>query len=180
MSGRPPVLKKKAANKDIDKVNVYDAPAVKLLLDTQVSKVLSSKSYSLNMRLSNLRILLTGLGTLLAVIAQFYPAKFPENWWCLMVCCPLFVVVNALVTYWLPAQEQDIIAEVDSGRGQQGFQVRGDVDTKAKEYWLAVGQGPRVARALGDLLSKDGELREGCLAELVEEAVSRHQKEGKR
>jgi hypothetical protein len=53
---------------------------VVLALDAGVTSQVASAKGPLDMRLSNLRIMLTGLGTLLAVIAQFYPpGRYPHN-----------------------------------------------------------------------------------------------------
>ena len=119
------------------------------------------------MRLSNLRILLTGIGTMLAVIAQFYPPKtYPGNFWALAVCCPSFFVINMLVTYWLPGQEQDIVCETKS------LVVRSKLDTDSKSYSLRAGKEPTGTNwktvPLGRLFSKDGTLRPHVLEAQVD------------
>lgn len=80
----------KPKKKKGETINVYDSTAVKASLDAYVCKVLETKkSLSLDQTLSNIRIVVTFLAVSMAVIAQFYPAKFPDNWNALIICCPV-------------------------------------------------------------------------------------------
>lgn len=151
------------------RVNVYEVAQARGELDSQVSEAASSLlSCAPSMRLSNLRLLLTGLGTALACLAQFYPpGKYPANFWGLVVACPAFVVVNALVTYWLPLQEQDIACEIASRRFRSCF------DTKALSYAVSVDDwASRSTRPLGELFTASGHVRLKVVRDMVSEVLA--------
>lgn len=142
-----------------------------------------------------MRLLLTGLGTLLAVVAQFYPPgkvptllpaprgslrpppQYPDNFAALIVCCPLYVVVNALVTYWLPGLEQDIVARTASRKGSPGVELRTALDDQAATYraWTTrLGGGAPLTdatRELGALFCDDGTLYEPGVRALKEAVI---------
>lgn len=61
-NSRPPIVVKKKSILE-HKINVYDEVAVTNEMNNKIQAVVS-KSYPLNMRLSNIRILLTGIGNL--------------------------------------------------------------------------------------------------------------------
>ena len=146
------------------RVNLDDAQAIMTELDTGVCHFVRTKKGSLSTRLSNLRLVLTGLGTLLAVIAQFAPPKtYPGNFWALVVCCPLFVIVNGLVTYWLPAQEQNIVCEQGSS-----LVIRSRLDEDKHSYSLSSTSSKGwKSKSLGQLFEEDGTLRNVVLQDLV-------------
>lgn len=117
-----------------------------------------------NHYLSNLRILLTFIGTMLAVVAQFYPPgkvwrrrwrfvlvlfassahdgldgwQYPQNFAALIVCCPAYFVVNMVVTYWLPRQEQDIVGATYGSKGTRALQLRSELDVNEHMYEVRV------------------------------------------
>ena len=98
-------------------------------------------------------------------MAQFYPPKtYPGNFYALAVCCPLFVVVNFLVTYWLPGQEQDIVCETESK-----LVVRSRLDTDRHMYGLcSTATGGKWKEApLGQLFLENGTLRPHVLEQLT-------------
>ncbi len=158
------------------RVDVYDGAKAQAELDAQVSRVAcrSVGSSSASTRLQDLRLLLTGLGTLLACLAQFYPpGKYPHNFWGLALACPLYVLVNALVTWWLPAQEQDICCEI-SLRPNNTLTVRSHFDPEKHLYGLRTAKdGPLVTRRLGELFTETGFIRLKVLEGLVQDALKK-------
>lgn len=153
------------------KVNLYDGQSVKGALDAGATAVLEGAAggRGLDMGLSNLRLMLTGLGTGLALVAQFWPPRtYPGNWWALAVCCPLFVLVNALVTYWLPSREQDIVAVT---RASPPLVLRSQLDTHNHLYRLSTKPNVWKSAPLGSLFTKDGTLRTQVLEDFVKSVL---------
>jgi hypothetical protein len=149
------------------RVDVYDASKAHAELDSQVGKIASKNLDGyLSTRLQDYRLLLTGLGTALACLAQFYPpGKYPQNFWGLIVACPLYVVLNVVVTYWLPAQEQDIACEVVVSKGGAVTVVRSKLETDKHTYGISVKEGVFVTRKLGELFTEEGFVRVKVLGE---------------
>ncbi len=158
----------KGAGLSATRVDVYEAVAARAELDKEAAKAASAAlGAPVSTRLQDLRLLLTGLGTALACLAQFYPpGKYPANWVGLAIACPLYVVVNGLVTYWLPAQEQDIAAEVG------GVVLRSRLDTERHVYGLSAG-GAWAEERLGRLFTEEGHVRLAVLAALVQQALAK-------
>eukprot|EP00250_Pteridium_aquilinum_P031572 c43858_g1_i1 orf=122-688(+) len=92
----------KEQSKKPKKANVLDHYSLKRVLDDTVTEIIVSKGYSENVSLSNLKMGIGVLACVLALVAQFYPKKFPENKdvliWCIIIYIVLFVVLQ-LVMY---------------------------------------------------------------------------------
>ena len=158
------------------RVEVYDERAARAELDGHAGRLASAAlGQPLSTRLQDYRLALTGLGTALACLAQFWPpGKYPANWVGLAIACPAYVVVNALVSWWLPPQEQDIAAEVG------GLALRSRLDPEAQRYELAARPGAWRGRPLGALFTEDGRVRLRVMRQLVTEALeAREAKEAK-
>ncbi|KAL3652235.1 hypothetical protein CASFOL_001916 [Castilleja foliolosa] len=69
----------KASNKNLKKVNLLDHHSIKHILDESVSEIVTSKGYPEDVRLSNIRLLIGVIIIAIALFAQFYNKKFPEN-----------------------------------------------------------------------------------------------------
>ncbi|KAL1211068.1 Signal peptidase complex subunit 2 [Cardamine amara subsp. amara] len=76
--------------KNVKKANLLDHNAIKHLLDESVSDIVTSRGYKEDVRLSNVKILLGTIIIVVALIAQFYNKKFPENRDFLMCCIGLY------------------------------------------------------------------------------------------
>lgn len=53
-------------------------------------QIVTSKGYPEDVRMSNMRLLLGAVIIAIALLAQFYPKKFPENRDFLIVCIGLY------------------------------------------------------------------------------------------
>ncbi|KAJ8461476.1 hypothetical protein OPV22_034402 [Ensete ventricosum] len=67
------------AAKNPKKTNLLDHHSIKHLLDESVTDVVKSRAYAEDLRLSNVRLLIGSIIIAIALLAQFYPKKFPEN-----------------------------------------------------------------------------------------------------
>ncbi|URE18092.1 Signal peptidase complex subunit [Musa troglodytarum] len=68
-----------SAAKNPKKTNLLDHHSIKHLLDESVAEVVKSRGYAEDLRLSNVRLLIGSVIIAIALLAQFYPKKFPEN-----------------------------------------------------------------------------------------------------
>ncbi|KAK7276365.1 hypothetical protein RIF29_17504 [Crotalaria pallida] len=78
------------ASKSPKKANLLDHHSIKNILDESVSEVVKSRGYAEDVRLSNLKIFVGVIIIAIALFAQFYNKKFPENRDFLLVCIALY------------------------------------------------------------------------------------------
>ena len=76
-------------------------------------------------------------------------------------------MINMLVMYWLPAQEQDIVVELSGGPT-----VRSRLDTEKLTYSVRSGK-QWVARELGELFSEERRARLAVVESLVATALKK-------
>ncbi|KAE8817807.1 putative signal peptidase complex subunit 2 [Hordeum vulgare] len=72
------------------KANLLDPHSIKHLLDETVSEVVKAKGYAENTRLGNWKLLIGTVVIAIALLAQFYPKKFPQNREFLLGCIALY------------------------------------------------------------------------------------------
>ncbi|KAL6977444.1 hypothetical protein U1Q18_026244 [Sarracenia purpurea var. burkii] len=65
--------------KSTKKTNLLDHHSIKHILDEYVTEIVTSRGYTEDVKLSNTRLLLGTIIIVVALVAQFYPKKFPEN-----------------------------------------------------------------------------------------------------
>lgn len=89
--------------------SVFDPSEVKRVVDERSAACILDAGYSENFRTSNTKIAL-GLSTCAcALVAQFYPKPFPENYWVLVVCVTAYFLLNTALQAFLHFRERDII-----------------------------------------------------------------------
>ncbi|EMS57795.1 putative signal peptidase complex subunit 2 [Triticum urartu] len=89
------------------KANLLDPHSIKHLLDETVAEVVKGKGYVENTRLGNWKLLIGTAVIAIALLAQFYPKKFPQNreflldlifcWELFGICCLLLLVLDFMV-----------------------------------------------------------------------------------
>ncbi|XP_058109256.1 signal peptidase complex subunit 2-like isoform X2 [Magnolia sinica] len=72
------------------KANLMDPHSIKHLLDESVSEIVTGRGYTEDVRLSNIRLLVGTVIIAIALVAQFYRKKFPENKDFLIECIALY------------------------------------------------------------------------------------------
>ncbi|KAK8953683.1 putative signal peptidase complex subunit 2 [Platanthera guangdongensis] len=72
------------------KANLLDSNSIKHVLDESVKEIVTSRGFAEDFRLSNLRLLIGTVIIAVALLAQFYPKKFPENRDVLIGCIVLY------------------------------------------------------------------------------------------
>ncbi|KAL0927145.1 hypothetical protein M5K25_001305 [Dendrobium thyrsiflorum] len=100
------------SSKNPKKANLLDPHAIKHVLDESVNEIVTSRGYPEDFRLSNLRLLIGTVIIAIALLAQFYPKKFPENRDILIGCIilyPLYVVLNGILQFISYTKEKNAI-----------------------------------------------------------------------
>ncbi|CAN8246312.1 unnamed protein product [Cochlearia groenlandica] len=87
--------KTETKNKSVKKTNLLDHNSVKHILDESVSDIVTSRGYKEDVRLSNVKLVLGTIIIVVAVIAQFYNKKFPENRDILIACIGLYPFLSS-------------------------------------------------------------------------------------
>jgi len=91
------------------KANLNDPNAIKHLLDETASEVVFSRGYVENVALSNVKMAIGVIIIGIALAAQFYPKKFPENKNFLIGCIILYVIFNGLLQFIIYTKEKNTI-----------------------------------------------------------------------
>ncbi|KAJ6826936.1 putative signal peptidase complex subunit 2 [Iris pallida] len=89
------------STKSPKKANLLDPHAIKHLLDESVTEIVTGKGFPEDFRTSNARL---GIGSLIiavALLAQLYPKKFPENRDLLLICIGLYPSFDFFFFFWL-------------------------------------------------------------------------------
>ncbi|XP_021911001.1 probable signal peptidase complex subunit 2 [Carica papaya] len=97
------------ANKNPKKANLLDHHSIKHLLDESVSEIVSGRRYVEDVRMSNVRLLMGAIVIVIALVAQFYKKKFPENRDFLIGCIVLYIVFNGLLQLIIYKKEKNAI-----------------------------------------------------------------------
>ncbi|KAH1211894.1 putative signal peptidase complex subunit 2 [Glycine max] len=87
------------ASKVPKKANLLDHHSIKHILDESVSEVVTSRGYVEDVRLSNARLFIGAIIIVIALFAQFYKKKFPENRDFLIACIALYPVPTFYFIY---------------------------------------------------------------------------------
>ncbi|KAL7108795.1 hypothetical protein ACP275_06G135700 [Erythranthe tilingii] len=79
-----------ATTKTPKKTNLLDHNSIKHMLDESVTEIVTSKGFPEDNRMSNIRLLIGVVIIVIALFAQFYNKKFPENRNFLLGCTGLY------------------------------------------------------------------------------------------
>ncbi|BBM97552.1 signal peptidase complex subunit 2 [Marchantia polymorpha subsp. ruderalis] len=90
-------------------INHNDHYSIKRVLDDAVSEVVLGRGYEENVNLSNVKMAIGLITCAIALAAQFYPKKFPENKTFLIGCIILYVIFNGLLQYIIITREKQHI-----------------------------------------------------------------------
>ncbi|KAI3994477.1 hypothetical protein MKX01_012734 [Papaver californicum] len=87
------------------KTNLLDPHSIKHVLDETVNEIVLARGYKEDNMMSNIRLFLGTIIIAVALVAQFYPKKFPENK-DFLICCIAIIYTKEkdaiLFTYPLP------------------------------------------------------------------------------
>ncbi|CAN7007548.1 unnamed protein product [Brassica rapa subsp. trilocularis] len=186
--------KEESKNKNVKKANLLDHNSIKHILDESVSDIVTSRGYKEDVRLSNLKLFLGGIIIVVALVAQFYNKKFPENRDFLIGCIALYpflyVVLNGVLQLILYTKEKNAILFTYPPEGSftsTGLVVSSKLPRFSDEYTLTIdsadpksisaGKSVQFTKSVTQWFTKDGVLVEGLFWKDVEALIKDYAKE---
>ncbi|XP_062092536.1 signal peptidase complex subunit 2 [Humulus lupulus] len=175
------------------KTNLLDHHSIKHMLDESVSEIVTSRGYVEDVRLSNVRLLLGTVIIVIALFAQFYKKKFPENRDFLIGCIVLYVVFNALLQLIIYTKEKNAILFTYPLAGSftsTGLEVSSKLPRFSDMYTLTISSADpksisanepvESTKSVTKWFTKDGVLVEGLFWKDVEALMDQYVKEPKK
>ncbi|XP_023636505.1 probable signal peptidase complex subunit 2 [Capsella rubella] len=172
------------------KVNLLDHNAIKHLLDESVSDIVTSRGYKEDVRLSNVKLMLGAIIIVVALVAQFYNKKFPENRDFLICCIGLYVVLTAVMQLILYIKEKNAILftyPLEGSFTSTGLVVSSKLPRFSDQYTLTIdsadpksisaGKSVELTKSVTQWLTKDGVLVEGLFWKDVEALIKQYTEE---
>lgn len=89
------------ADAEPQQINLLDSAAVKRELDEATVRAAKEAGFQEDHYVSNVKISLGLITCCIALIAQFYPRKHPDNWWLLMCCVVAYAACTAALNLFL-------------------------------------------------------------------------------
>ncbi|XP_013625475.1 PREDICTED: probable signal peptidase complex subunit 2 [Brassica oleracea var. oleracea] len=182
--------KEETKNKNVKKANLLDHNSIKHILDESVSDIVTSHGYKEDVRLSNLKLFLGAIIIVVALVAQFYNKKFPENRDFLIGCIALYVVLNGVLQLILFTKEKNAILFTYPPEGSftsTGLVVSSKLPRFSDEYTLTIdsadpksisaGKSVQFTKSVTQWFTKDGVLVEGLFWKDVEALIKDYAKE---
>ncbi|KAI5670532.1 hypothetical protein M9H77_10896 [Catharanthus roseus] len=173
------------------KANLFDHNSIKHILDESVSEIVTSKGYIEDVRLSNIRLLIGAVIIIIALFAQFYNKKFPENRNFLIGC--IYILFNGILQLIIYTKEKNAILFTYPPPGSfntTGLVVSSKLPRFSDMYTLTVASAdpqsisakPPVefTKSVTQWFTKDGVLVEGLFWKDVEGLINEYAKETKK
>ncbi|KAI5574845.1 hypothetical protein BDE02_10G172100 [Populus trichocarpa] len=133
--------KTEMANKKPKKANLLDHHSIKHILDESVSEIVTSRGYEEDVRMSNIRLFFGTIIIVIALFAQFYNKKFPQNREFLIGCIVLYIVFNGLLQLIIHLKEKNAILVTYPPKGSftsTGLVVSSKLPRFSDEYTLTI------------------------------------------
>ncbi|BBG98039.1 Mitochondrial substrate carrier family protein [Prunus dulcis] len=163
-----------SANKNPKKANLLDHHSIKHILDESVTEIVTSRGYVEDVRMSNIRLFLGTIIIVIALFAQFYKKKFPENRDFLILCILIIYTKekNAILFTYPPADSFTSTGLVVSSQLPRFSDMYTVVIASADPKSISSNQPVKF--------TKDGILVEGLFWKDVEALINEYQKEPKK
>ncbi|XP_058007787.1 signal peptidase complex subunit 2 [Hevea brasiliensis] len=185
--------KQEMATKNPKKANLLDHHSIKHILDESVSEIVTSRGYVEDFRMSNVRLFMGSIIIVIALVAQFYKKKFPENRDFLIGCIVLYVVFNGLLQLIIYTKEKNAILFTYPPKGSYtstGLVVSSKLPRFSDDYTLSIasadpksisaGKPVQFTRSVTQWFTKDGVLVEGLFWKDVEALIDDYAGEPKK
>ncbi|XP_061985116.1 signal peptidase complex subunit 2-like [Populus nigra] len=185
--------KTEMANKNAKKANLLDHHSIKHILDESVSEIVISRGHVEDVRMSNIRLFLGTIIIVIALLAQFYNKKFPQNRDFLIGCIVLYIVFNGLLQVIIHLKEKNAILVTYPPKGSYtstGLVVSSKLPRFSDEYTLSIasadpksisaGKPVQFTKSITQWFTKDGVLVEGLFWKDVEALVDDYAAEPKK
>ncbi|CAF2296540.1 unnamed protein product [Brassica napus] len=179
--------KAESTNKNAKKVNLLDHNSIKHMLDESVSDIVTSRGYKEDVRLSNMKLILGTVIIAVALVAQFYNKKFPENRDFLIGCIALYPflnVLNGVMQLILFTKEKNAILftyPLEGSFTSTGLVVSSKLPRFSDDYTLTIdsadpksisaGKSVQFTKSVTQWFTKEGVLVEGLFWKDVEALI---------
>uniref|UniRef100_A0A7C9E3N7 Signal peptidase complex subunit 2 n=1 Tax=Opuntia streptacantha TaxID=393608 RepID=A0A7C9E3N7_OPUST len=175
------------------KANLLDHHSLKHILDESAIEVVKARGYVEDVRLSNVRLLMGTIIIIIALVAQFYPKKFPDNRNFLIGCIILYIVFNALLQLIIYTKEKNAIMFTYPPPGSfntTGLVLSSKLPRFSDMYTLTIESADpksisankpvELTKSVTKWFTKDGVLVEGLFWKDVEGLIDEYNKEPKK
>ncbi|KAK1571991.1 hypothetical protein Q3G72_025759 [Acer saccharum] len=185
--------KPEMANKNNPKkANLLDHHSIKHILDESVSEIVTSRGYVEDVRMSNVRLLMGTAIIVIALLAQFYKKKFPENL-CVIFDSGKYIVFNGLLQLIIHTKEKNAILFTYPPEGSftsTGLVVSSKLPRFSDMYTLNIasadpnsisaGKPVEFTKSVTQWFTKDGILVEGLFWKDVLAVIDEYAQEPKK
>ncbi|XP_022156934.1 probable signal peptidase complex subunit 2 [Momordica charantia] len=181
------------ATKNAKKANLLDHHSIKHILDESVSEIVTSRGYVEDVRLSNVKLVMGTVIIIIALVAQFYKKKFPENRDFLIGCIILYVVFNGILQLIVYTKEKNAILFTYPPAGSftsTGLVVSSKLPRFSDLYTLIISSSDpnsisankpvEFTKSVTQWFTKDGVLVEGLFWKDVEALIDDYAREPKK
>nr|AFK37139.1 unknown [Lotus japonicus] len=168
------------ASKSLKKANLLDHNSIKHILDESVSEIVTSRGYVEDVRLSNVRLLVGTVIIVIALFAQFYKKKFPENRDFLLARIALCVIFNGVLRLIIYTKEKNAILFTYPPAGSftsTGLVVSSKLPRFSDMYTLTIASADpksisanepkHLTKSVTQWFTKDGVLVEGLFWKML-------------
>ncbi|XP_021739495.1 probable signal peptidase complex subunit 2 [Chenopodium quinoa] len=175
------------------KANLLDHNSLKHILDESATEVVKNRGYVEDVRMSNVRLLMGTFIIAIALVAQFYPKKFPENKDFLIGCIILYIVFNGLLQLIIYRKEKNAVMFTYPPSGSYnatGLVISSKLPRFSDMYTLTIESADpksvsahkpvELTKSVTKWFTKDGVLVEGLFWKDVEGLVDDYNKEPKK
>lgn len=182
---QPQAVDSNAEAKKEEKTNLGDSAGLKRRLDDAAVEVITNSGYLEDTMVSNVKIVLGVLTIAVALLAQFYPSKYPDNWLLLLVCVIVYSLLSTLLTVFTTSYEGDTILFTRPprvGPGKVGLKVASRLPRFSDVYTLEIAEKLRNARPAASMdcsvtkyFYSDGTMAEAAFKADVEQLLDQYQ-----
>ncbi|KAK4436542.1 putative signal peptidase complex subunit [Sesamum alatum] len=187
-----------ATKQNPKKANLLDHHSIKHILDESVTEIVTSKGYPEDVRMSNIRLFIGVIIIVVALFAQFYNKKFPENRNFLIGCIGLYpfrgyVVLNGILQLVIYLKEKNAILFTYPPPGSfnsTGLIVTSKLPRFSDMYTLIIASADpqsisakppvELTKSVTKWFTKDGVMVEGLFWKDVEGLINEYAKETKK
>ncbi|XP_043704149.1 probable signal peptidase complex subunit 2 [Telopea speciosissima] len=182
-----------SSNKNPKKANLMDPHSIKHLLDETATEIVTSRGYVEDVRMSNVRLFMGAIIIIIALVAQFYPKKFPENRDFLIGCIMLYIALNGLLQLITYSKEKNAILftyPLPGSFNSTGLVVSSKLPRFSDIYTLSVASADpksvsakkpvQFTKSVTQWFTNDGVLVEGLFSKDVDGLINQYSGESRK
>ncbi|CAK9135728.1 unnamed protein product [Ilex paraguariensis] len=169
-------------SKNQKKTNLLDHHSIKHILDESVTEIVKSRGYPEDVRMSNVRLLIGTIIIVIALFAQFYNKKFPENMNFLIGCILIMYTKekNAILFTHPPAGSFNTTGLMVSSKLPRFSDMYTLTIASADPQSISAKPPVEFTKSVTQWFTKDGVLVEGLFWKDVEGLINDYGRETKK